>query len=157
MTHRFDIKHATIDYLEALVPLFEAYRLFYGQSPDAVGSRVILKNRIIDRESIILLGFKDGRAVGFAQLYPSFSSVSIRRIFIFNDLYVAPSVRRTGMAMTLLQASRKAALAVDGIRIELETGCDNVSAQYLYERTGWIRNSDFVTYGINLLHMKDLS
>jgi GNAT superfamily N-acetyltransferase len=157
MAHRFEIKHATIDDLEVLVPLFEAYRLFYGQSPDAVGSRVFLKNRIVDRESIILLGLKDGRAVGFAQLYPSFSSVSIRRVCILNDLYVAPSVRRTGMATALLKASRKAALAVDGIRIELKTGCDNVSAQDLYERTGWIRNPDFVTYEINLLHMEDLS
>ena len=54
----------------------------------------------------ILCAVDGGKIVGFAQLYPSFSSVSLRPIRILNDLFVDPDHRRSGAGRALLDAAR---------------------------------------------------
>jgi len=41
-----------------------------------------------------------GRATGFTQLYPLFSSVAARRKWLLNDLLVAPELRLKGYGET---------------------------------------------------------
>ncbi len=145
------IRQATIDDLGVLVPLFDAYRQFYRQAPDAELARSFLEARFRNKESIVFLALDQGAdmepaVVGFTQLYPSFSSARARRIFILNDLYVAPEARRRKVGRALLDAAARFAREAGAARLVLSTALDNVSAQALYESAGWQRDNEFYTY-----------
>ena len=90
------IRRATLDDIDSLAPLFDAYRGFYGQPSDVDAARAFLRERHERDESVALIAFDDARAVGFVQLYPIFSSVRMRRVWLLNDLYVDAGARRSG-------------------------------------------------------------
>lgn len=123
--------------LDALATLFDAYRRFYGQAPDLDGARDWLRNRLRFGESRALLARRNGDAVGFAQLYPMFSSVRMARIWILNDLFVLPATRRQGIARGLLDAAAQFAREDGAAAIQLETGLDNAAARATYRAAGW--------------------
>ena len=75
---------AGLDHLDLLVPLFDNYRFFYGCRSDQENARKFLSERLTHGESIVLLAIDETRdmhdsGVGFVQLYPSFSSIAMRR------------------------------------------------------------------------------
>ena len=92
------VRQAEIEDVDALVPLFDAYRQFYRQPPDLARARAFLAERFAHQESLVLLAEQDGEAIGFTQLYPLFSSVRTVRTWLLNDLFVAPAARRSGAA-----------------------------------------------------------
>ncbi len=143
------IKRAgTID-LDGAAPLFDAYRQFYGQRSDITAARAFLDERLRRDESVIFLAVADedsGEALGFMQLYPSFSSVSLRRLWILNDLFVAPSVRRGGVGRRLLERAREWAVETDAKGLILATAVANSTARALYESCGWRRDDEFQHY-----------
>ncbi len=110
--------------------------------PDA---QRFLETRLFQNDSFIFMARMDGIAVGFTQLYPSFSSVSLQRIFILNDLYVRESDRNTGAGALLLESAKQFCIAAKGKGLALETATDN-PAQHLYERLGWVRDSHCFHY-----------
>jgi ribosomal protein S18 acetylase RimI-like enzyme len=130
-------RRATLDDLDAIAPLFDAYRGFYGQPGDLDRARDWLRERMQRDESVVLVAQRDDAVVGFAQLYPMFSSVHTTRTWILNDLYVDAAARRGGAARALLDAA--AAYARDGGAgaIALETTRDNTPARALYRAAGW--------------------
>lgn len=131
------IHRAGIDDLDAVAPLFDLYRQLYGQIPDAAKSREFIGERLRRGESIVLLAHIDNGAVGFVQLFPSFSSVSAARTWILNDLYVDADARQRGVAKALLRAAADFARDDGALRLELETDPDNGNAQALYRLLGW--------------------
>lgn len=135
-----NVRRATIDDLEVLAPLFDAYRQFYSQSPDVNGAREFLAARINNEESVIFIAELDGRAAGFVQLYPAFTSVGMRRTWILNDLFVAADARRHGLAELLMKRAHEMAAADDAAGVLLETQISNTGAQALYEKLGYQRN-----------------
>ncbi len=131
------IKRASTQDLDAVAPLFDAYRSFYGQPSDLARARAWLQARIDAGESVVLLAEDDARAVGFTQLYPMFTSVHTAHTWILNDLYVDAAARRSGVARALLDAAVDFARA-DGARgIVLETTRDNDASRALYRNAGW--------------------
>jgi GNAT superfamily N-acetyltransferase len=92
----------------------------------------------------------DGAAMGFTQLFPSFSSASAARILILNDLFVAPAARRTGVGSMLLAAAVEYGRAVGAVRLTLSTEVTNETALALYESAGWTRQTDFYVYNLRL-------
>lgn len=137
MNDDFRIRTATADDLDEAARLFDAYRQFYGQRTDPAAGRAFLAERMAQRESLLLLAWQDGRAVGFTQLYPMFSSVRMVPVFVLNDLYVDANARRTGVGRRLLDAAAVAARAAGGRRIVLETAVENLAARALYLDAGW--------------------
>lgn len=130
-------KRAAMEDLDAIVPLFDAYRGFYGQPSDLPRARDWLQARMQANESVVLFAETEGKPVGFVQLYPMFSSVGTARTWILNDLYVDASARRGGVARALLDAAADFARG-DGARsIVLETTRDNGPARALYRNAGW--------------------
>ena len=85
--------------------LFDAYRVFYSQPSDPARARDFLRERMGAGESVVLLAMLDGRAAGFTQLYPLFSSVRTARLWLLNDLFVDPAARRRGVAQALMHAA----------------------------------------------------
>ena len=144
------IRQATIFDLELLVPLFDAYRQFYRRPSDLDLARQFLLDRFQHNESIIFLAMRDGSAVGFTQLYPSFSSVSAARIFILNDLFVSPDARRKRVGALLLDAAARFGREGGAVRLTLSTEITNATAQALYESEGWQRQAEFYSYDLAL-------
>lgn len=145
------IRQATIADLDQLAPLFDSYRQFYCKSPDLDLARRFLLNRFHHNESNIFLAERpDGTAVGFTQLYPSFSSAAAARILILNDLFVHPEARRSKAGSLLLDAAVNYGRAIGAVRLTLSTEITNQPAQALYEREGWTRQTDFLTYNLTL-------
>jgi len=133
--------------LDDLVPLFDAYRQFYGQRSDLAAARAFLRDRIERDESVIYLAYtKPREAAGFTQLYPSFSSISLRPLWILNDLYVRSDVRRGGVGRALLERARQHAIETAAKGLVLSTGVTNKAAQTLYESCGWQRDDEFFQY-----------
>lgn len=145
------IRQASVDDLNLIVPMFDAYRRFYKQPPDLELARRFLLERFQNNQSIIFLALDSrGDPLGFTQLYPSFSSGLAKRIFILNDLFVVPAARRRGVGYLLLQAAAEFGRAVGAARLTLSTALDNTSAQALYEFSGWQRDQVFCTYTLPL-------
>jgi GNAT superfamily N-acetyltransferase len=137
------IKRAAVADLDAVAPLFDAYRQFYGQRSDLAAARAFLGERLSRDESVIFLAVADvdaGEAIGFTQLYPSFSSVSVRRLWILNDLFVRQGVRRGGVGRRLLERARDWAIETGAKGLTLATAPENAAAQALYESCGWRRD-----------------
>ena len=123
--------------LDALATLFDTYRQFYGQPSDVERGRKWLRERLRFGESMVLLARRGNALVGFAQLYPMFSSVRTAKTWILNDLYVDASARRKGIARQLLQAAADFAKTDGATGIALETASDNAAARALYRAAGW--------------------
>jgi ribosomal protein S18 acetylase RimI-like enzyme len=134
--------------LDAIAPLFDAYRGFYKQESDINAGREFLRERLEHDQSVILVAEVDGVIGGFVQLYPSFSSVRLGTEWILNDLFVAPEHRRLGLGRLLVQASMAHARETGALSLELLTEVDNSSAQSLYESLGWKRTTEFYRYTI---------
>jgi GNAT superfamily N-acetyltransferase len=142
-----EIARVSIRDLDDLVPLFDGYRQFYGQRSDPIAARAFLRDRIERDQSVIYLAYTQPReAAGFTQLYPSFSSVSLKPLWILNDLYVRSDVRRGGFARALLERARLHALETGAKGLSLTTGVTNKAAQALYESCGWQRDDEFFQY-----------
>jgi GNAT superfamily N-acetyltransferase len=144
------VRQATVSDLDGLVPLFDRYRQFYRQPSEPDRIRKFLLDRIEHNQSVIFVAVKDGALTGFTQLYPSFSSGALARIFILNDLFVDPGARRVGAATALLQAAAEYGRSFHALRLVLSTEVGNAVAQSLYEKLGWKRNTEFCTYQITL-------
>lgn len=136
--------------IEVIAPLFDCYRQFYGCSSDINAVRAFLSARLDHNESVIFIAISDYAAVGFAQLYPCFSSVSLADTFILNDLYVRQDSRRKGIGSSLLNAVVRHAKCVGAVRLTLTTAVNNKMAQALYEGSGWTRDEQFTSYHLQL-------
>ncbi|MBV8332051.1 MAG: GNAT family N-acetyltransferase [Candidatus Eremiobacteraeota bacterium] len=98
------IRTATAADLDAVTPLFDAYRQFFTGKPDLAISRGFLEQRLERGESVVLAAFEGGDAAGFLQLYPLFSSWYCKRQWFLSDLYVAEPFRRHGVGKRLVEA-----------------------------------------------------
>ena len=134
----------------ALAPLFDAYRVFYGQESRPDESAEFLRRRLEAGDSQVFVaeqeGAGEGAVVGFAQLYPLLSSVSMRRVWVLNDLYTAEGHRGGGVAGALLERAAAFLRETGAARLELKTARDNRAAQSLYEKHGWRREDVFIDY-----------
>ena len=136
-------------HLDDLVALFDGYRQFYGQRSDLAAARAFLGDRIDRDESVIYIAYADGgEAAGFTQLYPSFSSVSLKRLWVLNDLFVRSDIRRGGVGRALLERARQHALETGAKGLVLNTARTNKAAQTLYESCDWRREDEFLQYNL---------
>jgi ribosomal protein S18 acetylase RimI-like enzyme len=140
------VRQAALSDVEALCLLFDSYRQFYGRNSDISAAREFLLARFNHGESVLFIAHEGATPVGFTQLYPSFSSVSLARVFVLNDLYVSEQARRKGIATKLMSAATDFAKSLGAVRISLSTATNNETAQALYQSAGWKRDEQFFVY-----------
>ena len=147
-----NVRQAGAEDVDLVAPLFDAYRQFYAQPSDLALARAFLAERLTRGESVIFVAERDGRPVGFVQLYPLFSSTAARprRLWLLNDLYVAPEARNGGVGRALMDRARQLAQATDAVGLELATARTNVRAQRLYESLGYRIDEHFLRYELGL-------
>ncbi|WP_052323945.1 GNAT family N-acetyltransferase [Flavihumibacter sp. ZG627] len=137
------IRQATIDDIPTVAYLFDKYRQWYKQAADLEGAIDFLQSRTENGESVILVAMEEGEQIGFTQLYPIFSSVSLSKAWLLNDLFVIESQRGKGVATKLLEAAKNVGINTESKWLMLQTSDWNSEAQALYEKNGWVRESDY--------------
>ena len=141
------VHRATLADLDGLAPLFDAYRVFYRKASDREGARAFLHDRLSRDESVVFAArLGEGPLVGFTQLYPSFSSVQMRRVWVLNDLFVAEGARKQGVAQALMAEAEAFARETGAAWVQLETEATNAPAQALYDGLGWERDREHWVY-----------
>jgi ribosomal protein S18 acetylase RimI-like enzyme len=136
--------------LAELLPLMRAYCDFYGVAP---GDDALLRlaHTLVadpDCEGFQLIARDDeGRAVGFATVYWSWSTLAAARTAIMNDLFVHPDARGTGLAEALVEECRVRSARRGAVSMGWQTRKDNARAQRLYERVGASR-AEWVDYSL---------
>ena len=141
-----DVRQAVLHELDELVVLFDRYREFQGQAGDLPAARGFLQARFDHGDSVIFIARETQVSIGFAQLYPSYSSVSLARVFVLNDLFVQESARRKGVASRLLAAVEAYAWSLGAARVTLNVAKNNKHGQALYEAKGWRQDEQFHMY-----------
>ena len=137
--------------LDAVAQLFDAYRGFYEQPSNLAQSRAFIAERMAAGESAIFLAQDEhGEALGFVQLYPTFSSIDAHRTWLLSDLFTTPAARGRGVGRLLMNTARAFALETGAKGLVLETATDNVTAQGLYESLGYVRDTGYFTYMLDL-------
>jgi ribosomal-protein-alanine N-acetyltransferase len=149
--HSPGVRVATAADASRIAPLFDAYRQFYGLPSDPPLAQRYLAQRLALGESVVLLAEDaGGKALGFVQMYPTFSSLHAARVFVLYDLYVAPDARRLGVARRLMEAAATYARTAGAVALTLQTARTNDAAQRLYEALGWRRDEDFTEYVLTI-------
>lgn len=133
---RIMIQRLTATQIDDIVHLFDGYRVFYKMESDLEAARDFLNDRLINNESVIFAAYEANIAIGFVQLYFTFSSVSLEKSIILNDLFVAAEHRGKSVGEQLLLKAQEFC-RINGYKgLALETAIDN-PAQKLYEKLGW--------------------
>ena len=125
--------------LDELLPLMRGYCDFYEVDPPDEALLAMSRALIADpyREGLQLVARDGGgRAIGFATIFWTWSTVAAARIGTMNDLYVAPEGRGSGAAEALIAACVERCRELGAVRVEWQTALDNHRAQAVYERVG---------------------
>lgn len=142
---------ADASHIDIIAPLFDAYRGFYLQPSNLPLSRAFIAERIARDESVVFLAVDDsGEALGFIQMFPTFSSIDAHRTWLLGDLFTTPSARGKGVGTLLMNTARDLARLTGAKGMTLETATDNVGAQRLYESLGYVRDGGYYTYCLDL-------
>jgi len=140
------IIQATAAHLDQLAPLFDGYRVFYKQAPNLHAARNFLQSRFESNDSVIFIAMNDeGKGLGFTQLYPLFSSVSMQRTYVLNDLFVTEQGRGAGVGAALMKQAQHFASESGSKGLTLETAVNN-PAQHLYRKLGWVQDREVNHY-----------
>ncbi len=147
---KMEVYQATTKDLVGVSKLFDLYRVFYEQPSDNQAAKNFILERLEKNDSVIFVAVENGEYIGFTQLYPSFSSVSMQRLWILNDLYVKQEARNRGVGKNLLAAAKQLALKTNAKGLSLQTAVDNFNAQALYESDGWVKDEKCFYYDLKI-------
>ena len=147
----YKIIKATKENINQVGKLFDLYRQFYKYKSNIHESTNYISERISNNESIIFLALTESNnSAGFVQLYETFGSLHLGKIIILYDLYVKEECRKHGIGKQLMEKSEEYAKSIGAKGIELSTAKDNITAQSLYEKIGYIRDNEFFSYSYDI-------
>lgn len=145
-----NIEKISFEQLDDLVPLFDQYMVFYKQDSAPTKYRDYLKERLSHGEATVFIAYIDNQPVGFVLNYHTFSSVSLARVIVLNDLFISASHRKHGIANKLIENVIELAKVSHSVRIDLGTAIDNYTAQALYEKIGFVKDTEFFSYSLSV-------
>jgi ribosomal protein S18 acetylase RimI-like enzyme len=142
------VREATADDVPRIAALFDAYRVFYGQSPNPYAAQFFLSERFKRNDSKIFVAIdnESHQSVGFVQLFATYSSIHFGRMYILEDIYVREDARRSGIGTALLDAAAIFAKANKAIGLTVQTAHTNQRAQAFYTKHGFAVDTEFVTF-----------
>ncbi|WP_196138664.1 GNAT family N-acetyltransferase [Aliikangiella sp. G2MR2-5] len=144
------IREASIEDLGELAELFRQYCRFYATSPTEESCTAFIKERLVKSDSLLFVAKSEGKLAGFVQIYPSFSSVAMQKVWILNDLFVSREYRCRGIAGKLLKTVEKNGRTKNIFSIKLATEVTNHLAAKLYQSHGFKRIDNFHYYSKKL-------
>ena len=143
------VKRLNEKYIDQFVTVVDEYREFCGFTPSPVETKTFFQTLLKKNEAATFIAIsEDDKVMGFINLYPSNSTLSLKKIWILNDLGVSSKYRRLGVAQKLIQESIEFAKNSGAIRIELKTNKTNLNAQNLYKEIGFKIDQDNLHYKV---------
>jgi GNAT superfamily N-acetyltransferase len=139
--------------LPELLPLMRGYCDFYEVDPSDDALLEMARELIADpvKEGIQLIARDEsGRAIGFATVFWTWSTLSASRIGVMNDLFVASDARGSGVADQLIAESAARAREHGATSLDWTTALDNHRAQKVYDRIGARRDDRWLDYELEL-------
>lgn len=122
---------------------------FYQQAtPDQQDLKGLIELLLEDpSKGLQFVAEQDGKLIGFATLYFTFSTLKVKRAAILNDLFVKPEVRGQKVGEMLFKAALDYIRQNDFSSMTWETAKDNIVAQSLYHKMGG-QLSEWLVYEI---------
>jgi GNAT superfamily N-acetyltransferase len=139
--------------LPELLPLMRGYCDFYEVDPSDAELLALARELIAspDRDGVQLIARDEsGRAVGFATIFWTWSTLSASRIAVMNDLFVSPDARGGGTADALIEACAERARERGATSLDWQTARDNERARRVYDRVGGRADDRWVDYALAL-------
>jgi GNAT superfamily N-acetyltransferase len=147
-----DVRTVAEEDLEELLPLMRGYCDFYEVAPGDEQLLTLARALIADpeREGVQLVA-RDagGRAIGFATVFWSWSTLSASRLGVMNDLFVEAGARGSGAADALIHACGERCREHGATTLGWQTAKDNARAQAVYERVG-AKREEWLDYSLEL-------
>lgn len=146
-------RKANIQDLDQLTNLFDQYVVFYKKPSNYEKHYSFLKERIKKNEAVIFVAFDEenpNKLNGFVLNYITFSSLALNKILILNDLFVDTSARKKGIGEQLILDTVAFAKEIGSKDIRLRTAKNNVAAQKLYHKMGFVREDFLFSYDLTL-------
>jgi len=127
--------------------------VFYGKESAPGKYKLYLRERIEKCEATAFLALNaENESIGFVLNYHSFSSVSLGKVIVLNDLYVAAEYRNQGIGQQLIERTFEFAKDWGAVRVDLGTAKTNTLAQGLYDKMGFVKDTEFYAYSFTLSH-----
>ncbi|WP_295891812.1 GNAT family N-acetyltransferase [uncultured Vibrio sp.] len=137
--------------LDELTDLFSQYMAFYQQPSNPTRFREYLTQRLERNEATVYIAYDEGNLpAGFVLNYHSFSSLSLSNVIILNDLFVVSAARGKGVARGLINCSIELAKSTGAVCVDLGTAKDNLTAQALYEKIGFVKDTKYYSYSLTI-------
>jgi GNAT superfamily N-acetyltransferase len=147
------ITTATEDDLPELLLLMRAYCDFYEVDPsdDALFamSRTLIDDPELEGTQLIARD-DEGRAVGFATIFWTWSTLSASRLGVLNDLFVVADARGAGHADALIAECAERCRQRGATELAWQTAHDNRRAQAVYDRVGATRDERWLDYSFDV-------
>jgi ribosomal protein S18 acetylase RimI-like enzyme len=123
--------------------LYIAYRVFYGEAPEEERATAFIHDRVTGSSGRYFLAKNGNTAIGFMHLMPSTNTLAMRPIWFLEDLYVSTPARGQGVATALINHAEAFARSTGAERLTLATAHDNLAAQRIYKKLGYVREEHF--------------
>ncbi|ACV27548.1 GNAT family N-acetyltransferase [Kangiella koreensis] len=145
-----NIKTCEIKDLDNLVPAFDSYRQRYKQPSEPQKIEQFLRQMLEQETSVIFISYEGDELTGFAQLYPSYSSIGLAPIWTLNDFYVFGGTGRKQTAEALLSAAKDLCEETNAIRIEVTTRKENHRLHKIYREFGFEKDFKYDYYFLRI-------
>ncbi len=153
MTEKKEVIKLEEKFLHEFFRLFHDYRNSLGLHSIPAAEEKFLTKRFHDNDFHVFLSrvlFNSGiieyqEYVGFAIMYPFYSTIYLKKIWLLNDLFVEKKYRHQGIGNLLLDNCISLSEKTDSGGIVLETLIESFGAKKLVEKKGLVRNN--FTYG----------
>jgi ribosomal protein S18 acetylase RimI-like enzyme len=141
------IEAASNEHLTELSRLYIAYRVFYGEAAEVERASAFMRERVTQSSGRYFLAWDESSsAIGFMHLMPSTNTLAMRPIWLLEDLFVDVTARGQGVATALLRYAEEFARGTGGERLTLATAHDNLAAQHIYKKLGYVREEQFLYF-----------
>lgn len=143
------IQQLSEKYIDQLVVVVDEYREFCGFARSYQETKEFFLFLLSEEKSTTFIAINtDDDVMGFINLYPSYSTLALGKIWILNDLAVSSKFRRLGVAQSLIKEALSFAQQTGAIRVELKTEKTNLGAQKLYSEIGFNIDDDNIYYRV---------
>lgn len=139
-------RQATIHDLKRIVPIFDSYRAYFKQPKNPLLVERFLFEKFEHLESVIFIAEQQDEIIGFAQLYPVFSSLTLQRVWLLNDFFITEEFRDCGVGTQLFAKVKNFSLLTKSKGIELSVEHTNIQAWSFWEKQGFKLDEEFRYY-----------
>lgn len=146
VSYELIVRQATIKDLPKIVPIFDSYREYFKQQKNPLKVESFLFEKFVHLESVIFIAEQESEVIGFAQLYPIFSSLSLERVWLLNDFYISEEYRNNGIGKQLFAKVKEFTLLTKSKGIELSVEHTNRKDWKFWEKQGFRIDDEFRFY-----------